>query len=284
MGRNSSTLSPGLNSRLLAFVTPVEEHWLEQEIAQWVHPMKDRSNDPSHHQGRKYLFCNEPCLMGRNSSTLSPGLNSRLLAFVTPVEEHWLEQEIAQWVHPMKDRSNDPSHHQGRKYLFCNEPRLMGRNSSTLSPGLNSRLLAFVTPVEEHWLEQEIAQWVHPMKDRSNDPSHHQGRKYLFCNEPRLMGRNSSTLSPGLNSRLLAFVTPVEEHWLEQEIAQWVHPMKDRSNDPSHHQGRKYLFCNEPRLMGRNSSTLSPGLNSRLLAVFRQTLILFCSEHNSHAS
>ena len=27
----------------------------------------------------------------------------------------------------------------------------------------------------------------------------------------------------------MAFVTPVVEHWMEQEIAQWVHPMKDRS-------------------------------------------------------
>ena len=27
-----------------------------------------------------------------------------------------------------------------------------------------------------------------------------------------------------------AFVTPVVEHWLEREIAQWVHPMKDRSD------------------------------------------------------
>ena len=25
-----------------------------------------------------------------------------------------------------------------------------------------------------------------------------------------------------------AFVTPVVEYWLEREIAQWVHPMKDR--------------------------------------------------------
>ena len=33
-----------------AFVTPVMEHWLEREIAQWVHPMKDRSDDPSHHE------------------------------------------------------------------------------------------------------------------------------------------------------------------------------------------------------------------------------------------
>ena len=26
-----------------------------------------------------------------------------------------------------------------------------------------------------------------------------------------------------------AFITPVVEHWLEREIAQWVHPMKDQS-------------------------------------------------------
>ena len=30
-----------------------------------------------------------------------------------------------------------------------------------------------------------------------------------------------------------AFVTPVVEHWVEREIAQRVHPMKDRSDDPS---------------------------------------------------
>ena len=33
-----------------AFIIPVVEHWLEREIAQWVHPMKDRSDDPSHHE------------------------------------------------------------------------------------------------------------------------------------------------------------------------------------------------------------------------------------------
>ena len=33
-----------------AVVTPVVEHWLEREIAQWVHPMKNRSVDPSHHE------------------------------------------------------------------------------------------------------------------------------------------------------------------------------------------------------------------------------------------
>ena len=31
------------------FVKPVV-HWLEREIAQWVHPLKDRPDDPSHHE------------------------------------------------------------------------------------------------------------------------------------------------------------------------------------------------------------------------------------------
>ena len=37
-----------------AFVTPVVEHWLEREIAQWVHPMKDRSDNPSHNERTLY--------------------------------------------------------------------------------------------------------------------------------------------------------------------------------------------------------------------------------------
>ena len=42
-------------AHITAFVTPVVEDWLEQEIAQWVHPMKDRSDDPSHHERTLYL-------------------------------------------------------------------------------------------------------------------------------------------------------------------------------------------------------------------------------------
>ena len=46
-----------------AFVTPVVEHWPEQEIAQWVHPMKDQSDDISHHERtllpRSYI---SPCI------------------------------------------------------------------------------------------------------------------------------------------------------------------------------------------------------------------------------
>ena len=39
-----------------AFVTPVVDHWLEREIAQWVDPMKDRSDDPPHHEQTLYLW------------------------------------------------------------------------------------------------------------------------------------------------------------------------------------------------------------------------------------
>ena len=31
----------------------------------------------------------------------------------------------------------------------------------------------------------------------------------------------------------IVHTTAIVEHWLEREIAQWVHPMKDRSDDPS---------------------------------------------------
>ena len=37
-----------------AIVTPVVEDWLEREIAQWVQSMKDRSDDPSHHERTLY--------------------------------------------------------------------------------------------------------------------------------------------------------------------------------------------------------------------------------------
>ena len=55
------------------------------------------------------------------------------------------------------------------------------------------------------------------------------------------------------------FVTPVVEHWLEREIAQWVHPMKDRSDDPSHH---------ERTLLPRSYISLLPYMKSSTWTVF----------------
>ena len=51
-----------------------------------------------------------------------------------------------------------------------------------------------------------------------------------------------------------AFVTPVVEHWLEREIAQWVHPMKDRSTEIVADTKREMKLCgrtSDHDVMGR---------------------------------
>ena len=55
-----------------------------------------------------------------------------------------------------------------------------------------------------------------------------------------------------------AFVTPVVEHWLEREIAQWVHPMKDRSDDPSHHERFEMMMCRLDPSLKLNVKVLLP--------------------------
>ena len=49
-----------------------------------------------------------------------------------------------------------------------------------------------------------------------------------------------------------AFVTPVVEHWLEREIAQWAHLMKDRSDDPPHHERTLNLWATSRSLEGKH--------------------------------
>ena len=55
----------------------------------------------------------------------------------------------------------------------------------------------------------------------------------------------------------MAFVAPVMKHWLEREIAQWVHTMKDWSDDPSHH---------ERTLLPRRSHGSLAGIDLTLMA------------------
>ena len=58
-----------------AFVTPVVEHWLEREIAQWVHPMKDRSDDPLHHERTLYLCAtSRSCFTKAMAHTILSGI------------------------------------------------------------------------------------------------------------------------------------------------------------------------------------------------------------------
>ena len=92
----------------------------------------------------------------------------------------------------------------------------------------------FVTPVVEHWFEREIAQWVHPMKDRSDDPSHHERtllpRSYIWlpvpldCTVPTVCWWRFDTRLPSCDrypvrwrwSVLISCFTPVGLHliWL----------------------------------------------------------------------
>ena len=87
---------------------------------------------------------------------------------------------------------------------------------------------AFVTPVVEHWLEQEIAQWVHPMKDRSDDPPHHERTLYLWATSRSLridkMKKNLLwTLSIDPEDRPTFFR---QQPWYQSENIQcnlWIH-------------------------------------------------------------
>ena len=122
---------------------------------------------------------------------------------------------------------------------------------------------AFVTPVVEYWLEREIVQWVHPTKDRSDDPSHH---------EWTLLPRSYNSLP-----------------WLEREIAQWVHPTKDRSDDPSHREWtllqRSYISLSEQLLINRANFVIKEKKertgNSLFLSLWRWGFVsVQCSSTN----
>ena len=69
-----------------------------------------------------------------------------------------------------------------------------------------------------------------------------------------------------------AFVTPVVKYWLEREIAQWVHPMKDRSDNPSHNERTLLLW----------SYILLPTPHEDMLDLggTKQCIVLLNSEHN----
>ena len=86
-----------------------------------------------------------------------------------------------------------------------------------------------------------------------------------------------------------AFVTPVVEHWMEREIAQWVHPMKDRSDDPSHHERtllpRSYISlpstC-ELRIIRTNQVDLVCAFTVVSIKVAIEWCLLFVLTHSSY--
>ena len=91
-----------------AFVTPVVEHWLEREIAQWVKRKKEMFSLMMHsthfiygymasHIAREETRCKPHALLFPISSKgsficITPTYRiAHTITFVTPVMEHWLE-------------------------------------------------------------------------------------------------------------------------------------------------------------------------------------------------
>ena len=66
-----------------------------------------REETRCHHMGYSFRLTEEVFYMHYPTARIA-----HTMAFVKPVVEHWLEWEIAQWDDPVKDRSDDPSHHE----------------------------------------------------------------------------------------------------------------------------------------------------------------------------
>ena len=103
---------------------------------------------------------------------------------------------------------------------------------------------AFVTPVVEHGYMASDMVKDHSDSEKGNllPPHFIYGYSYrLTASAPRFIQFFYQHHPTDRMTHTTAFVIPVVEHWLEREIAQWVHPMKDRSDDPSHHERTLYL-------------------------------------------
>ena len=89
----------------------------------------------------------------------------------------------------------------------------------------------YLTTHSTHFIYGYMASDIIMVKDHSDSERGNMG--YYFRLTARLFYMHHPT---DRIAHTTAFVTPVVEHWLEREIAQWVHPMKDRSDDPSHYE------------------------------------------------
>ena len=121
-------------------------------------------------------------------------------AFVTPVVEHWLEREIAQWVHPMKDRSDDPSHH---------ERTLLPRSYIALR--FRGRKAMFHLPTHSTYLILQlygISIWLRTTRITRKETRCRHFKRILF---PK-----------GSEGSFICIIPPVVKHWLERERSQII--------------------------------------------------------------
>ena len=103
----------------------------------------------------------------------------------------------------------------------------------------------------EHWLEREITQWVHsPMKDRSDDPSHHE-RTLLPRSYISLLTQND--LGKWLQLKFTAYKTGVAENlilglFFTPEISKCVDDhTKDEVEDDDDDDEEEEQIVDDPR-------------------------------------
>ena len=99
---------------------------------------------------------------------------------------------------------------------------------------------AFVTPVVEHWLEREIAQWVHPMKDRFDDPPHHERTLYLWATSRSSLFWSTESRGRTMHDVFRAGCSSLVE-W--RIMVRWTHCSISRSSQCSTTGVRKAVVC-----------------------------------------
>ena len=124
-------------------------------------------------------------------------------AFVTPVVENWLEREIAQWVHSMKDRSDDPLHHE-RMLL----PQSLVKWCPTYGKGsLYHHYMGY-----SFWLAARVLLYA---------LSHEQDSTYHGLSYTALAGMRNSSMGPPWGIDLMTHHTISERYITELHLALW---------------------------------------------------------------
>ena len=112
---------------------------------------------------------------------------------------------------------------------------------------------AFVAPVVEHWLEREISQWVHPMKDRSDDPSHHERmllpRSYIQARNAtyHILIHQISEIGASCSSGVRAFTHGVMGRWID--TSWWTHWLHKWCNKGMCYPVCRMVHIKEPLLL-----------------------------------
>ena len=248
-----------------AFVTPVVEQWLEREIAQWVRPMKDRSDDPSHHERmllpQSYISLHE----GSIRRPIAPWTNALTTELhlappwrIDPTTHRTMNEcsyHRATSRSTIKDRSDDPSHHERmllpQSYISLHE----GSIRRPIAPWTNALTTELhlappwrIDPTTHRTMNECSYHRAtsRSMKDRSDDPSHHERmllpQSYISLHHEGSIRRPIAPWTNALTTELHLApwrIDPTTHRTMNEcsyHRATSRSTMKDRSNDPSHHE------------------------------------------------